>query len=77
MPEGTLLALAKHGELRSIMSADGRDCENVLKQFTDAGIDLGAFATKLQAEGAKSFVRSWNELIILIESKSNTLQKAF
>ena len=28
MPEATLLALADHGELGSIMSADGGDCEN-------------------------------------------------
>ena len=31
MPEGTLKALADHGDLREIMSADGGDCETVLK----------------------------------------------
>ncbi len=33
MPEGTLKALADHGELRRIMPADGGDCEEVLAQF--------------------------------------------
>jgi hypothetical protein len=29
MPEGTLKALADHGELSDIMSADGGDCEAI------------------------------------------------
>src|SRR5262244_1264158 len=76
MPEGTLKALAEHGELSEIMSADGGDCEAVLTQFGKAGIDVDALATKLQEEGAKSFVSSWNELMGVIASKSALLQKA-
>ena len=33
MPEATLIALADHGELGSILPADGGDCEAVLAQF--------------------------------------------
>lgn len=58
------------------MRADGGDCEEVLKQFADAGIDLDALAAKLQDDGAKSFVKSWNELMAVIESKSAALKKA-
>jgi transaldolase len=76
MPEGTLRALADHGELSEIMSADGGDCEAVLAQFGKAGIDVDALAAKLQDEGAKSFVNSWNELMGVISSKSALLQKA-
>jgi transaldolase len=76
MPEGTLKALADHGELSEIMSADGGDCEAVLAQFGKAGIDVDALAAKLQDEGAKSFVNSWNELMGVISSKSALLQKA-
>ena len=76
MPEGTLKALADHGELSEIMSADGGDCEAVLAQFAKAGIDADALAAKLQEEGAKSFVSSWNELMGVIASKSAILQKA-
>ena len=46
MPEGTLKALADHGELSEIMSADGGDCEEVLAQFAKAGIDIDALARK-------------------------------
>lgn len=70
MPEATLKALAEHTELGSILPADGGDCEEVLAQFAKAGIDIDALAAQLQDEGAKSFVRSWNELMGVIESKS-------
>jgi transaldolase len=56
------------------MAADGGDCEDVLKQFAAAGIDINALAVRLQDEGAKSFVKSWNELMDVIESKSSSLK---
>jgi transaldolase len=74
MPEGTLLALGNHNELGEIMSADGGDCEVVLKRFAKAEIDIDALASKLQEDGAKSFVKSWNELIAVISSKGKTLK---
>jgi transaldolase len=76
MPEGTLKALADHGDLSEIMSADGGDCEAVLDQFAAAGIDIDQLAAKLQDDGAKSFVSSWNDLMDVIASKSATLAKA-
>ena len=76
MPEGTLKALADHGELSEIMSADGGDCEAVLEQFGKAGVDVDALAAKLQEEGAKSFVDSWKDLMGVIDSKCAAMQKA-
>ncbi len=76
MPEDTLKALADHGELGTILPADGGDCEEVLAQFAKAGIDVDALAAQLQDEGAKSFVKSWNELMAVITSKSAVLKKA-
>ncbi|HKR82623.1 MAG TPA: transaldolase, partial [Terriglobales bacterium] len=63
MPEGTLKALADHGDLSHIMSPDGGDCEAVLEEFAAAGIDVDELAAKLQNDGAKSFVGSWNDLM--------------
>jgi transaldolase len=76
MPEGTLHALAEHSELGALLPADGGDCEEVLAQFAGAGIDIDALAAQLQEEGAKSFVKSWNELMEVIASKSAALAKA-
>jgi transaldolase len=76
MPEGTLKALAEHGELGEILPADGGDCEEVLAQFAKAGIDVDALAAQLQDDGAKSFVKSWDELMSVIHSKSTVLERA-
>jgi len=73
MPEATLNALADHGDLSEIMSADGGDCEAVLEQFAAAGIDSDDLGAKLQDDGAKSFVSSWNDLMEVIASKSASL----
>jgi transaldolase len=69
-------ALADHGDLGAILTADGGDCEEVLAQFAKAGVDVDALAAQLQDEGAKSFVKSWHELMEVIVSKSADLRKA-
>jgi transaldolase len=76
MPEATLKALADHGELGAILPPDGGNCEEVLAQFAKAGIDVYALAAQLQEEGAKSFVKSWEELMGVIASKSAALKEA-
>lgn len=76
MPENTLKAFADHGELGPIISANGSDCEEVLAQFGQAGIDIDALAARLQDEGAAAFVKSWNELMAVIGSKCAALAKA-
>jgi transaldolase len=76
MPEGTLKALADHGELGASLPANGGDCEEVLTQFAKAGIDIDDQGAQLQDEGAKSFVKSWNDLMDVLASKSAALKKA-
>jgi transaldolase len=76
MPEGTLKALAGHDALGPTLASDGGDAEDVLARFEKAGIDVDALAAQLQDEGAKSFSKSWNELLAGIESKSAAIKKA-
>ena len=57
------------------MAANGGDCESVLGQFAQAGINVENLAEKLQDESAKSFVNYWNELLGVIASKSNELRR--
>ena len=76
MPEATLRALADHGEIGTLIPPDGGDCEAVLARFEEAGIDVDALATRLQDEGAKAFVKSWNDLLAVIAAKSAALAKA-
>jgi transaldolase len=75
MPEETLKALAGHTELGASLPADGGDCENVLAEFAKAGVNVDALAAQLQDEGAKSFVKSWNDLMSVIKSKCAALNE--
>jgi transaldolase len=48
----------------------------MLEQFASAGVNVSQLADQLQDEGAKSFVKSWNELMTVIASKSKALKQA-
>jgi transaldolase len=57
------------------MTVEAGDCEEVLAQFAQAGVDVDVLAAQLQEEGVKSFVKSWNELMSVIASKSDALKQ--
>ena len=70
MPEGTLNAFADHGKVGPSMPVDGGRSEALLAEFATAGVDVDALAARLQEDGAKAFVKSWNDLLARIASKS-------
>ena len=76
MPEVTLNAFGDHGDVGDILEPNGGDGEKVLASFAKAGIDIDALAGQLQVEGASSFVKSWNDLMARIKSKSAAIRKA-
>ena len=76
MPEGTLKALADHGEVGATLGADGGNTEEELARFAKAKIDVDALSRQLQDEGATSFVKSWKDLMDVIGSKSAVLERA-
>ena len=73
MPEETLADFADHGEVSAILPRDGGGASETLSAIGKAGVDLGALAADLQAEGAKSFDESWSDLLKAIETKSRAL----
>lgn len=73
IPEKTLSAFADHGVVGDLMPVDGGDAEKVIAKFAKAGIDDKQLAADLQREGAESFVKSWNDLLERIGSKSAEL----
>ena len=75
MPEATLRALAGKDALGTPLPRDGGDTETVLGEFAEAGIDVMALAARLQDEGAAAFVKSWNELLAVIDEKSGVVRK--
>jgi transaldolase len=76
MPDKTLTSFYDHGEVGPPMPADGGDSEAVLARFKDAGVDVGALATKLQKDGAKSFDSSWKDLMSRISKQTAALTSA-
>jgi transaldolase len=76
IPEATLRAFADHGDVGALVPADGGDCEAMITAHVKSGIDVDALAAQLQDDGAKAFVKSWNELMKVIDSKSRALAKA-
>ncbi|CAN5209017.1 hypothetical protein BH09GEM1_BH09GEM1_47500 [soil metagenome] len=63
MPETTLTAFADHGHLSGVLPDDGGDAEDVLAEFTRAGVNDANLAAQLQKEGADSFDASWKDLL--------------
>jgi transaldolase len=76
MPEATLKALAEHEDVGETIPADGGNSEEELARFAGANIEIHALSRRLQEEGAKSFVQSWNDLMDVIGSKSSALKRA-
>jgi transaldolase len=71
-PSRPSATMAKSGRHSPRMEAIARRLANFIK----AGIDIDAVAARLQDEGTKSFVKSWNDLMACIESKSTAIRKA-
>jgi transaldolase len=76
MPEATLQALADHGKVDALPAKDMNDTARTLDDFVKAGVNLSALGPQLQEEGATSFVKSWNDLLNVISSKTASLQQA-
>lgn len=74
IPEKTLLALAAHTEeLNHELASASAAAETVLSAYIGSGVDINALAERLQAEGAEAFVKSWQQMLQRIETKSSAL----
>ena len=69
MPDETLLAFGDHGAVDGVLSPDEGDYATVLAEYQKTGIDVVALAQQLQEDGAKAFVKSWQDLLKAIDTK--------
>ncbi len=76
MPEKTLHAFADHGRITATLSAGGGMADSTLFAIERAGVDVAALGAKLQKDGADAFVKSWDELLQVIEHKSLAVARA-
>ena len=72
MPEPTLLSFADHGTLGPALSPDGGAAEELLRKIAQIGIDVDALAAQLQEAGAAAFVKSWDELLTVLDAKRSS-----
>jgi len=64
------------GILTHVTSLPSAYSEAVLAKFGKARVNVDFLAAQLQAAGAKSFVKSWNELLGVIASEGSALKMA-
>jgi transaldolase len=72
MPEKTLHAFAEQGRVTATLSAGGGQAASTIFAIERAGVDVAALGEQLQRDGAAAFVKSWDELLAVIEAKSRT-----
>ncbi len=76
MPEATLLAFGKHGEISGTLPDDGGDAETTIAAIEDAGVNVGELAAELQVKGRDSFIDSFTKLLTSIDTKVGALREA-
>lgn len=76
MPEKTLHAFADHGRVTATISAGGGMADAALFAIERAGVSVAALGDKLQEDGAAAFVKSWDELLAVVERKSRVVTLA-
>jgi len=57
----------------STLSAGGGLADSTIFAIERAGIDVAALGETLQRDGADAFVRSWDELLGVVERKSRQM----
>ena len=55
--------------MRSSAGSISGDAEATLARFESAGIDVDALAATLQSDGARSFVKSWEDVLKRIDDQ--------
>jgi transaldolase len=70
LPEATIAAFEDHGTLAAAITTGLQDAEATLERLAEVGIDLGAVAGVLEAEGVAAFAKSYNGLLSLLQARA-------
>lgn len=73
MPDDTLAAFCDHGKLRRTVDADQSAANYVLGAVQAHGIDLDGVADTLEAQGVAAFTKSFDELLVSLQTKADSL----
>ena len=69
LPDATIAAFEDHGTLAGTVDSDANDARRTLERLADVGVDLDDVSRVLEEEGVASFIKSYDELLGVLESK--------
>jgi transaldolase/glucose-6-phosphate isomerase len=75
MPLHTLLAFYGHGKGAPVLAEDLDGAKKVFEELKGLGVDYKAATDRLEAEGTKSFIESYEGILRTIAEKRETLEK--
>ena len=75
LPDATFDAFDDHGHVARTVDADIEEAHAVWSALEASGVDMGAIAEKLEAEGVASFQQSFVELIDALSDKLSLLTR--
>lgn len=73
MPDNTLEAFLKSGEVKEALNADASSAAMIVRALKERGIDLNAVCAKLLKDGLVLFENSFDSLLKAIEKKSQSV----
>ena len=75
LPDGTLAAFLDHGKLARTIDASFESAAEILQKVEALGVDLNDVSDKLEREGVSSFETSFENLLVTLSKKAESLQK--
>lgn len=75
LPDGTLAAFLDHGKLARTIDASFESAAEILQKVEALGVDLNDVSNKLEREGVSSFETSFENLLVTLSKKAESLQK--
>jgi transaldolase len=75
MPPDTLKATLDHGHSAVTLNSDGAEAQATLAAISGAGIDMEEVTEKLLRDGVAAFAKSYDDVLVSIDSKRNELAR--
>ncbi|MEE8518165.1 MAG: transaldolase [Dehalococcoidia bacterium] len=76
MPPDTLQATLDHGKSAFTLADTAQEAQSTLAALSKAGVDMEAVTAKLLRDGVASFAKSYDDLLVSIETKCKELAQA-
>jgi transaldolase len=69
LPDATIAAFIERGTVARTIDTDVAAAHAVISSLANVGIDLGAIAAELEADGVASFAASFDDLLLTLDSR--------